>query len=275
MMQLEKALRICGLCLAVTPLTAGDLRAQQVIYARPPVTASGQAVADGQTVAPGAALTTGAGGMVIVELRNWPAKNNAQCTMFVIASGGNSAEVPRRTAAQPAACGRREQLTTINQAFQGLPVSASVLLFADGPADQLHDGLMENEIYGRLARGRRAAQGGYTGRGRGAGSGGGERGRSGIAAAAATVPAGLAIESATYGANCGAPVGNMTSRLAEACNGSARCDYVIDYQVIGDPAPGCAKDYRVSYRCAPGAQRETRTIDGEAGFKSVLRIACQ
>lgn len=268
--------RVFGICLAVIPLTAAQLSAQQVIYVRAPVMASGQAVTEGQTVAPGTPLTTGAGGMVIVELRKWPAKDAADCTLFVIASGGNRADVPRRAGAQPADCGRRDQLSVVDRAFSGQPVSARVLLFVDGPADRPGGGLVETEIYSRLRRltkGRRGQDVDATGR-RGEAAGGG-RGQPRAESTPETSRAGIAIESATYGANCGSPIGNVTSQVAQACNGSARCDYVIDHLLLGDPAPGCAKDYRVSYKCAPGAQRQTHIIEGEAGFKSVLRIVCQ
>lgn len=269
---IEKRLWIWGVGLALISMTPSDLHAQEVIYVRAPVTVGGQAVADGQTVPLGATLISGAGGMIIVELPKWPSSDANDCSLFVIASGGRSAEVPRRRGAQPSACGGQEQMAMIDQAFRGRPVSASVLLIPQGKADGRPDGLTDAAIFDRLgaiASARRKARQGAAGGTKSAGAtpnaGGNPK---------AAVPGGLTIESATYGANCGAPAGNMTSRLAEACNGNGRCDYVINYQVIGDPAPGCAKDYRATFRC-PGTQRQTLTIDGEAGFKSVLRIACQ
>jgi len=62
---------------------------------------------------------------------------------------------------------------------------------------------------------------------------------------------GIIVLQATYGLNCGAPRGNQTDNLAAACDGAAHCFYTVDYRVIGDPAPGCAKDYMVKYLCKP------------------------
>jgi hypothetical protein len=69
---------------------------------------------------------------------------------------------------------------------------------------------------------------------------------------------GISVESATYGANCGVPVGNVTRELAASCNGRDRCDYSVDTDQLGDPATGCDKDFAVSYFCS--ARRATRYI---------------
>jgi hypothetical protein len=50
---------------------------------------------------------------------------------------------------------------------------------------------------------------------------------------------------ATYGANSAAARGNSTSRLARACDERDRCIYKVDVEVLGDPAPNCAKDFVV------------------------------
>jgi hypothetical protein len=81
------------------------------------------------------------------------------------------------------------------------------------------------------------------------------------------------VVSARYGANCWASA-DVTEAVQSACTGKSQCAYTIDYTVIGDPAPGCHKDFRVTYTC--GAQPEPRVafFPGEAGFRSVVGIGC-
>jgi hypothetical protein len=82
------------------------------------------------------------------------------------------------------------------------------------------------------------------------------------------------VLSATYGSNCNAPANNATAALAAACNGSNRCDYVIDYKVLGDPAPGCAKTFVAEWSCAAGATPHLVTVPAEAGFGSHVVLSC-
>lgn len=83
---------------------------------------------------------------------------------------------------------------------------------------------------------------------------------------------GVSVESATYGGNCGVAKGNVTTHIAEQCNGKSRCQYTVDHKVIGDPAFGCAKTYVVRYRCGNNPQVFEKSLDAEAGWgdKSVL-----
>lgn len=83
----------------------------------------------------------------------------------------------------------------------------------------------------------------------------------------------IAIQSATYGGNCGAAAGNVSADIVYACDGKASCNYVVDFTRIGDPAPGCAKDYQVAYQCSDGQQRNGYAAP-EAGFESVVSLAC-
>ena len=75
----------------------------------------------------------------------------------------------------------------------------------------------------------------------------------------------IRIAHATYGGNCGVPKGNVTSQIADACNGATRCEYTVDSQVLGDPKYGCAKDYSVSFRCSSQGPLSTESIGAEAG----------
>ena len=79
----------------------------------------------------------------------------------------------------------------------------------------------------------------------------------------------ITIVSATYGLNCGAPQGNATSHITQACsNASTKCDYRIDVINLGDPKPGCAKAFEVQYQCAGGAT-QTVTAPPEANTTTV------
>jgi len=76
----------------------------------------------------------------------------------------------------------------------------------------------------------------------------------------------IAVISATYGGNCGNPLG-VTQHLADACEGKQRCDYLVDHHVISDPAVGCRKDYVYRWQCMGGDTHppiEERTVSPEA-----------
>jgi len=83
----------------------------------------------------------------------------------------------------------------------------------------------------------------------------------------------LAILVASYGDNCGAPVGNATNALSAACDGRASCAYSVDYHVLGDPVPGCAKRFEVTYTCGTSGARSA-VLAPEAGFGSLLWLTC-
>ena len=84
---------------------------------------------------------------------------------------------------------------------------------------------------------------------------------------------GISVRRATYGGNCGAPEGNMTSRLSAACNGKSQCDYVIDYNVIGDSVPVCQKNYVAEWHCGNGSVHSA-TVAPEAGFQKTITLNC-
>jgi hypothetical protein len=81
------------------------------------------------------------------------------------------------------------------------------------------------------------------------------------------------VATATYGGNCGVAAGHNTSWVRAVCNGRTQCHLEIDYRVIGDPAPGCAKDFVAQYQCGGGAMK-TATVPPEAGFNKVLDLSC-
>jgi hypothetical protein len=83
----------------------------------------------------------------------------------------------------------------------------------------------------------------------------------------------LNVTTATYGGNCGAASGNVTKALADACNGRDRCDFTVDYKILGDPKRGCQKDFVAEWRCPGGASRNAH-VAPEAGFGSVVSLSC-
>jgi hypothetical protein len=84
---------------------------------------------------------------------------------------------------------------------------------------------------------------------------------------------GIRVLSATYGENCGATVGNSTYDVINDCSGQMSCNYVVDYTHLGDPAPGCAKQFTLKFRCGNGGVRSL-TLAAEAGLGSVAPLSC-
>ena len=73
------------------------------------------------------------------------------------------------------------------------------------------------------------------------------------------------------------PIGNQTFVLQDSCNGRNVCNYTINYQVIGDPRPGCRKSYVASWTCsgrAAGEAEKSITVSGEAGMGSQITLSC-
>ena len=85
---------------------------------------------------------------------------------------------------------------------------------------------------------------------------------------------GISVVAGTYGGNCGAPHGNVTGALASACNTLGRCDYIVDYTILGDPAPGCAKDYVAEWTCNGQSLVQRATASPEAGFRKTVTLVC-
>ncbi|MDQ5986820.1 MAG: hypothetical protein CSYNP_02553 [Syntrophus sp. SKADARSKE-3] len=85
----------------------------------------------------------------------------------------------------------------------------------------------------------------------------------------------ITVVAGTYGKNCGAPHGNKTEHLAGACNSRTQCEYVINYQVIGDPAVGCGKDYVAEWRCGGDTTIHQASAAPEAGFNKKILLTCQ
>ncbi len=84
----------------------------------------------------------------------------------------------------------------------------------------------------------------------------------------------IAVASGSYGLRCGALKGNVTLQLSKACNGVRSCSYEIDHQVIGDPFPGCAKDYLAEWSCIDDTSLlPSKMVPAEASGK-VIKLEC-
>src|SRR5207245_1746325 len=89
----------------------------------------------------------------------------------------------------------------------------------------------------------------------------------------------IRVVAATYGENCHAPHGNSTNAVALACNGKASCEYEVNVGVLGDPAPGCPKNFVAEWTCddSPTVNRaeSERAGNGDAGYGSIATLICQ
>ena len=81
----------------------------------------------------------------------------------------------------------------------------------------------------------------------------------------------ISITSVHYGENCGTEINNGTSLedIKSKCNGKNNCDYLINHNIIGDPSPGCAKDYKVNFKCGDEQQDRYAFEKKEASGKNI------
>src|SRR5262245_22535512 len=87
---------------------------------------------------------------------------------------------------------------------------------------------------------------------------------------------GIRVVSGSYGKNCGEQYGNVTTHLANACNGRNPCAYTIETRLIGDPAKGCEKDYMAEWRCPNTGWRTFKaSASPEAGNGKTVNLSCQ
>lgn len=86
----------------------------------------------------------------------------------------------------------------------------------------------------------------------------------------------IKIEEATYGANCGKGVklGNATLLAAKSCDGRVSCNFPISVEELGDPAPGCGKEFSVRFKCSEQKPARGLLIKGEAN-RSTIHVNCE
>lgn len=86
--------------------------------------------------------------------------------------------------------------------------------------------------------------------------------------------ASITVVAGTYGRNCGAPLGNVTSTLARTCNGRSICNVAIDSAPGEGTTSGCDKDYAAEWKCGAGTAVYTATIPAGAGRGASVTLAC-
>ncbi len=81
----------------------------------------------------------------------------------------------------------------------------------------------------------------------------------------------ISITSVHYGENCGTEINSGTSLedIKSKCNGKNNCDYLINSNIIGDPSYGCAKDYKVNFKCGDEQQDRYAFEKKEASGKNI------
>ena len=93
------------------------------------------------------------------------------------------------------------------------------------------------------------------------------------------------VVDATYGLACKdfAPVsgrpnlvkaGNVTAALTSACDkAKTTCLFAVDAVQLGDPAPGCGKDFTVNWRCGNDPKVHQFYLPPEASGRSAV-LSC-
>lgn len=84
----------------------------------------------------------------------------------------------------------------------------------------------------------------------------------------------ITVTSATLGANCGVPRGNVTSQVAEVCNGRDVCQLSGSKVKISDPAFGCAKAFSAQWKCSAGGPTKSASVAAVAFETNVLTLKC-
>jgi hypothetical protein len=78
----------------------------------------------------------------------------------------------------------------------------------------------------------------------------------------------------TYGGNCGAKPGNVTTQVARSCDGQIQCEFTIDPSVLEDAPPKCAKNFSAEWICGAGGAVYTMSLPAGAKPNDSLRLAC-
>ncbi len=85
---------------------------------------------------------------------------------------------------------------------------------------------------------------------------------------------GIIVTSATLGSNCGASRGNVTSQVAEICNGRDVCQLPGSSVNNPDPAFGCFKAFDAQWKCSPNGGTKSAAVSAIANETNVLTLKC-
>jgi hypothetical protein len=84
----------------------------------------------------------------------------------------------------------------------------------------------------------------------------------------------ITVTSATLGANCGAPQGNVTSQVAGICNGHDVCQLPGARVNNPDPAYGCPKSFAAQWKCGAGGRINSAAVTAIPNETNVLTLKC-
>jgi hypothetical protein len=84
----------------------------------------------------------------------------------------------------------------------------------------------------------------------------------------------ITVTSATLGANCGAPRGNVTSQVAGICNGHDSCQLPGSRVNNPDPAYGCPKSFAAQWKCSAGGKTNSAAVAATLNETNVLTLTC-
>lgn len=96
----------------------------------------------------------------------------------------------------------------------------------------------------------------------------------GVFAALPAAAAGINVLTAWYGPSCNTQHGNVTAHVKSRCDGKASCSYTVDAGTLGDPAPGCSKNFLVLYACQGQAEVRLAQLAAEAHARP-LTFGCE
>jgi hypothetical protein len=84
----------------------------------------------------------------------------------------------------------------------------------------------------------------------------------------------IIVKSATLGANCGAPRGNVTLQVAEICNGHDICQLPGSRVNNPDPAFGCGKAFAAEWKCSVDGKIRSAAVAGIGFETNVMTLKC-
>lgn len=92
----------------------------------------------------------------------------------------------------------------------------------------------------------------------------------------------IMVDSATYGGNCKAPIGNVTDSVAVSSNWKDSASIAISNATFGDPSPerpACAKAFDIAYKCGGSSfSRNLTPAEGQTMIldcKDYMQTTCQ
>jgi hypothetical protein len=83
----------------------------------------------------------------------------------------------------------------------------------------------------------------------------------------------ITVLTAWYGQSCGTAHGNVTAHVQSRCNGRRSCNYPVEALTLGDPAPGCQKNFVVLYTCSDATTVRLSQLTAEASGR-LLELSC-